>query len=109
MVLDFHHFYELAVGRCTGDFQAGLFEFLAEFAVVVEFVAVTVTFANLFALVEFGSVGILHELARVSAEAHGAALFGDVLLFVHQVDDRVGGVLVEFRGICYINSFSCKV
>ncbi len=99
VVLDFYHFHELSVGRCAGDFQAGLFEFLAEFAVVVEFVAVAVTLANLFALVEFCGVGILHELARVSAQAHGAALFSDVLLFVHQVDDRVGGILVEFRGV----------
>ena len=99
VVLDFHHFYELAVGRCAGDFQARLFQGDAEFAVVVEFVAVTMAFANLFALVELGSVGILHELARVSAEAHGAALFGDVLLFVHQVDDRVGCLFVEFRGV----------
>ena len=65
VVLEFHHFHELAIGRRACNLKAGLLEFLAEFAVVVELVAVTVTLANLFALVEFRGVGILREFARV--------------------------------------------
>ncbi len=37
------------------------------------------------------------QLGCIQAETHGAALVGDVLLTLHEVDDRVGAGGVEFR------------
>ena len=110
VVLEFHHFDELSVGRCTCNLETRLFKLFAEFAVVVEFVAVTVAFADACALVKLCRIGILGELAGVSAESHGAAFFRDVLLFVHQVDNWVGRFFVELGrvGILPAENVTCE-
>ena len=54
---------------------------------------------NLFA-VHLMSKGSLFQLARIGAQAHGAALVFNVFLFGHKVDHRIVGVLVELSRGC---------
>ena len=93
VIFEFDDFDEFAVGRCATKNEAGLFEFGA--IGVVEFVAVTMAFVDEKCAVEMRAQGVHGELAGLRTQAHGAAFFGDILLFVQQADDRMRGEGIE--------------
>ena len=86
-----------AVGRRAAADEAGRLE--AGPVVRVELVAVAVALADDRLAVGLGDLGARLEHGVVGAEAHRAALVGDVALVVHQVDHRVLRRRVELRRV----------
>ena len=98
MVGEFDGFNESAVRAGAGYDKACFFEFRAE--CVGDFPSMTMTFIDDFLVaVEFSCLGAFFEFARVDAEAHGAAFFGDVFLVGHEIDDRIWCIRYEFGGV----------
>ena len=60
--------------------------------VVIEFVAVAMTLADLIFAVNLVRLRVALEFAGVSSQPHRAPLVGDGLLGFHHADDRVGRV-----------------
>ena len=85
MVRDLNGLHKLAGRRGARDLHALIFNLLAE--IVVELVTVAVTLGNHFLAVRRCHDSIRTDLARISAQTHRAALLGDALLALHQVDD----------------------
>src|ERR1035441_7735563 len=80
---------EPAVGRGAREHDTGSGERVA--IVVVEVEAVAVALGNRRRAGRFGCDRSGRELARIHAQAHGAALLLDVTLLGEQVDDGVRG------------------
>ena len=97
VVRKFDNFDEVCGGVFAYAFHTGLLEAGAE--VVVELEAVAVAFADAGLAVGLGGAGAGKEVAVVGAEAHGASHGGDRLLFLHEVDDVVGGVGLHLRRV----------
>ena len=97
VVLQLDDLDQVAAGVDARDEQAGALE-LADVG-VVHLVAVAVAFADAFGLVGLGGLRAGGEGALVAAESHGRALVDDLLLLLHHVDHRMGGVGVELGGV----------
>lgn len=96
-------FHQTSVGAGAAYGEACLFQ--GRTVYVGDFVSMTVSFVNDFlAAVEFAGLAAFLEFARIDAEAHGAAFFGDVFLVGHEVDDRIGSVGDEFGGVCVFHA-----
>ena len=96
VVRQLHDLYQMAVGGETRQEHALFLQLRPE--AVVELVAVAVALGDLRGAVQRPAAAPLRQDAGVFAQAHGAALFRDVHLVRHQVDDRVPGGLGKFRG-----------
>ena len=97
MVLQLDDLDEIAAGIHAADHHAALFQ--AVDIGVVDFEAVAVALAH-----AVGAVGLVRQRARderalIAAEAHGGALVDDLLLLLHHVDHRMGGLRVEFGAV----------
>ena len=93
----FHDFDEVGFGVCSDALHAGVFVGSAE--VAVELIAMTMTFADDFGLIDFSHLAARFQFAFVASEAHGAAHVGDVLLVFHQVDDVERRGRIQFHGV----------
>ena len=87
------HLDQALVGREARDNQTGVLELVAEG--VVKLKAVTVTLVDEILAIGLAREGIGSKLARIGAQAHGAALLGHVLLRAHQVDDTIRAIRIE--------------
>ena len=72
----------------------GLFVFLAE--IIVELIAMAVTFANNFVAIDSTHAATLAKAAFVTAQTHRATHVGNVLLVLHDVDDVVRSLRIHF-------------
>ena len=98
MVGQLHRFDKFQVWILAGCMEAVLFEYLA--VGVVQLIAVTVTFVDDTALgkaISLCGVCAGNETAGIVAETQRAAHIVDVSLLVHEADDRMGCVGIEFR------------
>ena len=95
-VAEFHYFHQLGVGIDAHAFHAGSFK--SFLVVVVEFKAVAMSFLNMLVLVGAIGDGILVYFAIEITQAHGTDHIGDAFLFIHQVDDIIGSIGIEFGG-----------
>jgi len=89
------------VGRNTCYLQTALGKLLAECVVV--FPAVTVTLVNKLFAVYFAALGILCQLAGVQTKTHCAALFGNILLVFHDINNGIGS-FAKLCGVCSCQS-----
>src|SRR6185369_5832109 len=85
--------HQAIIRASAAQHQARARELLA--ILVVELEAVTMAFGDLLVLVQLERVAAGLERARISTEAHRAALVLDATLIGHQVDDRIGAVFLE--------------
>ena len=90
VVGELHYLDELFIGRHSRDVQPVRGQHLA--VGVIEFVAVAVALVDELLAVYLTAPLALGQLAGVKSEAHRAALFGDVPLLVHNVDDGIGSI-----------------
>src|SRR6185369_4573976 len=85
--------HQAIIRASAAQHQARARELLA--ILVVELEAVTMAFGDLLVLVQLERVAAGLERARISTEAHRAALVLDATLIGHQVDDRIGALFLE--------------
>src|SRR3954468_5161394 len=95
--LQLDHLDERAVWRQTAQVESVLDELVA--ILVVHFITVPMALAHLRDSVNRRRLGARAELARVRAEAHGAAHVGDVLLIFHQRYDGIPALRSELAGV----------
>ena len=86
-----------AIRGCARKHQTGLLQLLPES--VIEFVAVTVAFADLPPAVQGKGFGALGKQAGIASQPHGAALLGHAHLLRQQGDNGVGGGAAEFGAV----------
>ena len=94
VVCKFNNFYQSFIRRNTCDFQTAFGKLCSE--CVIEFPAVAVAFINKGVIVNRSALGDGRKLAWVKSQTHCAALFSDILLVVHDVDDTVRNVRYKF-------------
>src|ERR1043166_9518870 len=97
MILEFDDLDQFSVRRSAAKDKSGLFEGGA--IGVIEFVAMTMPFVDEEGAVKVGGARADHQLARLRAEAHGAAFLGDFLLLIQEVNHRVRRLRIEFGGV----------
>ena len=98
MILDLDHLDQAVIRQGTGDDQSLLREFLTVF--VVELITMAMTLLDLSLAVSSQRMRALTQFARIGTEAHRAALVLDTLLGLHEVDDRMLRLLIEFGAMC---------
>ena len=94
MILQLDQFRQLAVGRIAAEDEARLLELLP--VGVVEFVAMAMPFIDDKGAIKLRRPGANHQLARLRAQAHGAAFLRHFLLLVQQGNDRMRRIRIEF-------------
>ena len=97
MLGQFDDLNQLAVRSKAAESKAGFLELVA--IRVVELVAMAVAFVDDKGAIEPRGFCAHDQLARLGAEAHGAAFFGDFGLLIEYGDDRIRSVEVEFGGV----------
>jgi len=81
MIRQLDDFDQRAIWRRARDRHSGFHQRVA--VSVVHFEAMTMTLTHVWLAVELTRHGPIDELARVGAESHRAAFFGDALLIFH--------------------------
>ena len=97
MVSDLDDLHETVIGQCSRDVKSRALKLGTK--IVVELIAVTMTFTDFLLPVSGEALRTLSELARIGAEAHRATLVLDILLRKHEVDDRVFRLVTELRRV----------
>ena len=93
----FNDFDVDAVGRATGDAEAGARQ--SGFVFTIEFVAVAVALGDFEGAVGFGCEGAGLEFAGPRAQAHRAAHFVHAEKLAQFVNDAIRGGWIEFRAV----------
>src|SRR6476646_3677850 len=88
MILELDDFDQLAIRRQPAQHQSLCRQLFS--VGVIELEAVPVSFANFIHSIHLMSERALHEAAEIASQSHGPAFVADALLFVHQVNDRMG-------------------
>jgi len=97
LVGQLHDLDQVRIGVHAAEAHALLQQLVAED--VVHLVAVAVALLHPIGPVDFVGARAVLDAAVVLPEAHRPPLVGDLLLLLHEVDDGVGGVLVELGGV----------
>ena len=92
-----NNLHQVRFGVDTDTLHTSFLKFL--FVVIVEFIAMAVTFLNVLALIGFESLGILVEHTFVSSQTHCAAHVGDGLLFFHDIDNIVRSLFIHLAAV----------
>ena len=93
----FYCLHPLSVRGCAADQEAICFKPVP--VAVVKLIAVAVTFVDRFLSVQPIGFGGFVQDAGIRTETQGSADILDVVLVRHQMDDRVAGVRIQFRGV----------
>src|SRR5579872_1777483 len=94
---DLRYLTQLSLVQFARKYHALLFK--GRLILVVELIAVTVSFPNEFLPIGLVGEGSFFDVARVGAEAHGSAEVLDLALLAEHRDDGIGGVAVHFSGV----------
>ena len=95
VVLVFDDFNQRVIGTGAGTVQSMSCELFA--ICVVDFVSMSMSLGHFVGPVGFGGFAAFSEAGGIRSQPHGAALVRDILLLIEQANDRMLGVLVEFR------------
>ena len=97
MILDLDYLDETVIRQCAGNHHARLRELLP--IDVVELIAVAMALMDELHAIGRRRIRPQAHLARISTQAHRAALFLDIDLRAHEVDDRMRGLGVELGAV----------
>lgn len=100
MVAQFRDFDEIAVGRLSAVYHARVAQQVA--VLIVEFKTMAVAFVDLVGVVRRVRFGALLQDARIRAQPHRAAQFGDAALFIHQINNGIFRAGMKFGGIGFV-------
>lgn len=97
VVFEFDDFDQLLIAAGAGESHAVSFELLA--VLVIEFVAMSVSFGDIESVVGCGGAASFGQSGGLGSESHGPAEVFDGLLFFEEADDWVFGIFMEFGGV----------
>src|SRR5689334_9011325 len=97
MRLQLDHLYQRSIRRKAAQIQTVLDEGIA--ILVVDFIAMSVTLADLWHCIDLRGQSALPEPARIRTQSHRAAHVRDVLLIFHQRDNSVSAFRRKFAGM----------
>ena len=97
MIRNLNHLDDPSVRGDAGQLHTVFRQGLA--VIVVDLIAVAVTFVNRFLSVQLIGFGGFVQDAGIRTETQGSADILDAVLVRHQMDDRVAGVRIQFRGV----------
>src|SRR5690349_19200366 len=100
MVRDFDDLNVSPVWRGAGDAQAAAGQYRFIFA--VELIAMAMALAYLCCAVGFCRLAIRLKFACPRAQTHCASQFIDAGQLAQLINDAVGGGLIEFAGVCFV-------
>ena len=92
--LDFNDFYQIRFRVDTYTFHAG--SFILVFIIIVELIAMTVTFLNVFLTISLICFLTFLQYTFVSAQTHRTTQIGDCFLLFHDINHVVRSLLVHF-------------
>ena len=92
-----HHLHDVVVRGTAAEHDARLLQRVA--VIIVHFKAVAVALIDEMLAVDLLRHGAGQDLAGISAQAHGAAQLLHFLLLRHQVNDMVGALGIQLRGV----------
>ena len=95
MSFQFDDFYQLPIGRRSGDAKSGRFELISKCR--VEFVTMSVPLDDGFLPVALAADAVRSQGRFVHAKPHGSTLLRDLNLLFQQSDDGIRGIGVVLR------------
>ncbi|GBD36451.1 hypothetical protein HRbin36_01576 [bacterium HR36] len=97
MVGQFDGFHQLAIRTQSAGYHPRRFKGRA--VAIVELVAMSVPLRDNGLTIGLADAATLSQLARVRPQSHRPAFFCNLPLFIHQANDWMGRVAVEFRAV----------